>query len=338
MENMKDMKNITMEDIAKHLNISVSTVSRSFTRGDLVNPKTRDKVREICYKLNYRPNLNARAIATRKTNVIGLVARNISLIHEFESFAYDLEKILHENGYTLQIELGHSEPERENKIVESMLDRLVDGIILCSRNYVGSIPAIDILAKTTTPFVVMGHYHDQNISQVVEDYQAAGKAITQHFMSLGYKKIALVTYQQGDPRIRGYELAHKEQNIEMDKDLIYLVSPKMNNLDEVVDDLMSKKINAMFPMHDEMAAIVYRICRQKGIRIPDDLAIAATGHLRNTDLWAPPLTVYRMVQDNFGEAIGSILLDKIQNSSSPTRIIHFGGQIIARGSTVVSGQ
>ncbi len=338
MENMQNMKNITMEDIARHLNISVSTVSRSFTRDDLVSPKTRDKVREICSKLNYRPNLNARAIATRKTNVIGLIARNISLIHEFESFAYNLENILHQNGYTLQIELGHSDPTRENKIVETMLDRLVDGIILCSRNYVGSIPAVEILAKSTTPFVMLGYYHDQNVSQVVEDYQAGGKAITEHLLSLGHKKIALVTYQPGDPRIRGYELAHKEHNQAANPELIYQISPKMDNLDEVIDDLMAKKITAMFPMHDEMAAIVYRVCNQKKIRMPDDLAVACTGHMRNTDLWGPPLTVFRMVQDNFGESIGSILLDKIASDNSPTRIIHFGGQLIARGSTVSSYQ
>ena len=335
---MESTKNITMEDIARQLNISVSTVSRSFTRGDLVNPETRQKVREICRKLNYRPNLNARAIATRKTNVIGLIARNISLIHEFESFAYNLENILHQNGYTLQIELGHSEPERENRIVETMLDRLVDGIILCSRNYVGSIPAVEILAKATTPFVMLGYYHDQNISQVVEDYQAGGKAITEHLLSLGHKKIALVTYQQGDPRIRGYELAHKEHNQAVNPELIYLVSPKMDNLGDVIDDIMAKKVAAMFPMHDEMAAIVYRICHQRKISIPNDLAVASTGHMRNTDLWAPPLTVYRMVQDNFGESIGSILLDKIANNNSPTRIIHFGGQLITRGSTVKSYQ
>lgn len=331
---MENPKNITMEDIARQLNISVSTVSRSFTRSDLVSPKTRQKVQEICGRLNYRPNLNARAIATRKTNVIGLIARNISLIYEFENFAYNLEKILYEHGYTLQIELGHSEPERENKIVETMLDRLVDGIILCSRNYVGSIAAVEMLAGTTTPFVIMGYYHDQNVSQVVEDYQAGGKAITDHLISIGHKKIALITYQDGDPRIKGYELAHKMHNREADPSLIYHISPKMDNLEAVIDDLLRKKITAMFPMHDEMAAIVYRICNRRGINIPNDIAVACTGHMRNTDLWAPSLTVYRIVQDSFGEAIGSILLDKIANSNTPTRIIHFGGQLIARGSTL----
>jgi LacI family transcriptional regulator len=330
---MEENKNITMEDIARQLNISVSTVSRSFTRSDLVNPETRQRVKEICRKLNYRPNLNARAIATRKTHVIGLVARNISLIYEFENFAYNLENLLHENGYTLQIELGHSDPKREVKIVETMLDRLVDGIILCSRSYEDTIEAIELLSRVNVPFVVLGYYHDQKVSQVVEDYLAGGRAITEHFLNLGHRKIALITYQSGDPRIKGYELALKENNVEFDESMIYRISSQMTELEDVVMEIMDRKATAMFAMHDKMASIIYRICRQRNINIPGDISVASTGHMQNTDLWGPPLTVYRMGQDNFGETIGSILLDKIADKNSPTRIVHFGGHLIARGST-----
>jgi LacI family transcriptional regulator len=331
---MDETKNITMEDIARRLDISVSTVSRSFTRSDLVNPETRRRVKDICSKLNYRPNLNARAIATRKTNVIGLVARNISLIYEFETFACNLENTLHKNGYSLQIELGHSNPAREVSIVENMLDRLVDGIIVCSRSYEGKIEAIEMLSRTNVPFVVLGYYHDQKISQVVEDYLAGGRAITEHFINLGHRKIAMITYQQGDPRINGYRLTHKENNIELDESLIYRISPQMTELEDVIADILSRKATALFAMHDEMASIVYRICRRRNINIPNDISVASTGHMQNTDLWGPPLTVYRLGQDNFGEIIGTILLDKIADKDSPTRIVHFGGHMIVRGSTM----
>ncbi|OHB48138.1 MAG: hypothetical protein A2Y10_17665 [Planctomycetes bacterium GWF2_41_51] len=324
---------VTMEAIAQDLDISISTVSRTFTRSHLVNATTRQKIKEYCEKLNYRPNLNARAIATKKTNTIGFLARNISQIQNFEGFAYNLEQILRQNGYSLQIELGHSEPDRENQIVESMLDRLIDGVIVCSRHYTGSIEAVETLRKSLTPFVVLGYYHDQTVNQIVEDLSSGARAITKHLIDFNHSKIALITYQEGDPRISGYKKACREAAIKIDDGLIYRVSPQMGNLDEIIDDLVKKGATALIAMHDQMAAFIYRICHRRKIMIPGDLAIASIACIGETDIWEPPLTVYEVSQEDFASSIGAMLLDKIRDPNAPTRIIHFGGRLIVREST-----
>jgi len=288
MNDLQDTKNITMKEVAQRLNLSVSTISRAFTRSHLVELKTRQKIEDICKKLNYRPNLNARAIATKKTNMVGFIAR----IQNFETFVYNVERMLYQNGYALQIELGHSGPKHESQIVESMLDRHTDGIILCSRHYTDKIEAIEILRNTNTPFVVLGYYHDQTVSQVVEDLHAGSKTVIKHLISHGHSRIAMVTYQEGDPRISGYIQAHMEEGISIDENLIFRISPKMDELEEVINTLIEIKTTAIFAMHDLMASIA---------------------DISKTDIWDPPLTVYEVAQDNFASSIGYIMLEKIKH-------------------------
>lgn len=332
MQHQAELNNITMEDVAKRLNLSVSTVSRAFSRSDLVNTATKQRIEQLCKQLNYRPNLNARAIATRKTNVIGMVSHDISKIEQFEPIAYQLEKIFYQNGYRLQIELGHSDADREKEIIETMLDRKVDGIIFGSRIYSGRLDAVETLIKSGTPFVVMGYYDNPRVSQVAGDFKLAAKTTVSHLIQLGHKKIAFMSYAQGDPRLTGYRQAYIEHGLEPCDDMLAYIDNKMFDIGKKIEQMLSAKATAIFAMHDIVAAQIYRICKQKGIRIPQDLSVAAISTGQQTDIWAPPLTVYQISNDNYAYSLSSILLDKINDELPFTRVVSLGGQLIARES------
>ncbi len=325
--------NITMEYVAKRLNMSVSTVSRAFSRSELVSEDTREKIRQLCQELNYRPNLNARAIACQKTNVVGMIPHNLSKIEQFESLAYNLEQIFHSNGYRLQIELGHSDPEREKGIVESMLDRKVDGIIFGSRVYTGKLDAVETLINSTTPFVIMGYYENEQVSQVAGDFKLAVNALTKHLLDLGHRKIAYLTYAPGDPRIEGHKEAYEGYGLNHSQDLVIKVTPQLSDIREKIDKILSEKFTAILAIHDRVAASIYREFKTMNIRIPEDISVAAVGTGQPSDIWSPPLTVYEMSNDSSAKALSSILLDKINNNSKATRVVMLGGQMIARNST-----
>ncbi|HBG28562.1 MAG: hypothetical protein A2Y10_19965 [Planctomycetes bacterium GWF2_41_51] len=331
---VKAAKTVTMEHVAKELNVSVSTVSRAFSRSYLVTSTTRERIKKYCEKLNYRPNLNARAIAMKKSQNIGFVARDISFMKNFESFAVNLEECLKQKGYRLQIELGHSDPIQENAIVESMLDRLIDGIIICSRHYIGTIEAVETLKNTSVPFVVLGYYHDQLVNQVAEDILSGAKILLKHLIGLKHSRIALITYQEGDPRISAFKQTYQEEGLSFDEGLIFHVSHDMRNLDKVINEILDKKVTALLAINDQMTAIIYRICHRMKIKIPDDLAIASISTCNETDIWNPPLTTYNVYHENYANLIGTILLDKIANPNGPNRIVHFGGELIIRESTL----
>ncbi|MCS7180960.1 MAG: LacI family transcriptional regulator, partial [bacterium] len=124
-------KRVTLKEISKKLNLSVSTISAILNNNPncFASKKTREKVFKVVYELGYKPNLIARSLRKRKTNTIGFIAPILNIGVTLSDIEI-LEELAWEKGYSLIIGYSKSNPEIEEKILEEFYNRNVDGIIL----------------------------------------------------------------------------------------------------------------------------------------------------------------------------------------------------------------
>jgi LacI family transcriptional regulator len=122
---------VTIADVAREAGVSMMTVSRVVNDKDGVSQETRQAIEEVIHKLDYRPNILARGLATQRTGTLGLVVPDISNPF-FSGVARGVEKTAYANSYSILVCNTEEDPQRELDVLELLLEKWVDGLVLCS--------------------------------------------------------------------------------------------------------------------------------------------------------------------------------------------------------------
>ncbi|MFI4912911.1 MAG: LacI family DNA-binding transcriptional regulator [Sedimentisphaeraceae bacterium JB056] len=325
-----------MKDIANRLNISVTTVGRAFSNATDISPATKERIFKLAKELDYRPNLNARALVQQKTSTLGLVICNVSN-PIMEGVIRDVEDSVSKEGYRLNLAISHGEPKRERDIVNDMLCRRIDGVIIHPHCLEGRSEAVESLLETKTPTVVLGNYTHSAVSQVGMDLFTAGYEITSHLLDLGHKKIACINELPGDPRFKGYIKACEERSIIIDDELSYYLPVRARSGIDICRDIIEKKSTAVFAISDALAATILEGFKLLGIKVPDDIALAGCGNDRYSSVMGPSLTSYGFPYHNLPRHLTNFILEKIDYPESTIRSAVLIGKLIPRESTLGIG-
>ena len=179
---------VTMQDIARSLDVSVVTVSKVLRNKGKISVATRQKVLQRAKKLNYQTNWIARSLVTRRTYTIGLLLPDFT--HPFfAEIAKAVAETVRPHGYHVIISYFEENPELEKSEAESLLARQVDGLILASAH--SAAGACDHLQKRNTPFILI----DRPVAGVQAgfvgvDNHAIGLLATNHLIQRGCRRIA----------------------------------------------------------------------------------------------------------------------------------------------------
>lgn len=217
-------KKTTIYDIAKELNITVSTVSRALSNFPAISDATKKAVSETAKKLNYSPNKLASSLKSGKTNTIGVIVPSTE-VHFFASIIHSIEHVLKNNGYRILLYQSNESVENEINGVKTLLEAQVDGIIASMSLETEDISHFSEIISENKPLILFDRVHKNlNVPTItINDYEA-GYLATQHLISQGYKKIALVTtIHQIDifnERLRGYKAALKANKLPLIQDNI----------------------------------------------------------------------------------------------------------------------
>ncbi len=305
---------ITIDDIAKALGISKTTVSRAISGTGRVGEETKQKVLQFIDEHNYKPNIMARALAQQKTYNIGVVwPADYSAVDLpfFQRCITGISEVTSGYGYDIMVSLVTGRDMTGLKrIIEN---HKVDGIIL-TRTLVDDKPA-KFLKSSGIPFVAVGSSDDPDIIYVDNDNYAACKELTSILIAKGMKRLALIGGSTNHvitrTRQSGFMAAFDEAGIQVDPSLIYLNIETTSKVGHILKELMKKNIDGVICMDDNLAGEVISRCRDEHIHIPKDLRLASFYNSSILESAVPSVTSLNFNDKNLGAAAAKKLLDMI---------------------------
>lgn len=275
---MMDNRKLTIDDIARELHISKTTVSRAISGKGRIGQETRDKVLKYIKENNYRPSAIAKGLAQSKTfNISFVMPGDYSIVDLpfYQGFLCGISSVAAKADYDVIISMV-----TENDI--SQLVRLidnhkVDGVILGRTLEVDK--AQEYLKQQEIPFVTAGSSGDREVIQVDNDHRNACRELAMSVFSRGISRVALaggnMKYIVNQNRLAGFHDACGEAGISPDEELIYLNLDKESHVESVVEKLIDQKVECIVCMDDYICGCVLGKLDKEHIRIPEDIKVAS---------------------------------------------------------------
>ncbi|MBE3578676.1 LacI family DNA-binding transcriptional regulator [Caldanaerobacter subterraneus] len=330
---------VTIKDIARLANVSVTTVSRVINnKPEGVSEETRQKILKLVKELGYQPNAIARGLVTKKTKTIGLIIPDISNPF-FPDIARGVEDSAHIYGYNVFLCNTDDNLEKESEYIKALKEKYVDGIIFTS----SSIPKhehIIELVESGIPVVIMDRRVDsENIYGVFLDNYEGGYIATKHLIDLGHEKIGCITgplyTKSAKERLEGYKKALLDSGIKIDEKLIFEGDYKINGgiigAERLLKD--NKDMSAIFACNDLMAYGAYKTIRSFGYKIPDDISVVGFDDIQLSQILEPQLTTIKQPAYDMGLTAARMLIKLIEGKKLKKKIINFRPQLVIRQST-----
>jgi len=325
-------KILTMADIARLAQVSESTVSRALRNNPLINEKTRQKVQQIARDHNYRINESARNLRLRKSHTIAVIMLLDSKSGQAISDPFLLDLLgniadeLAKHGYDLLLSAPRAPgDEWDLSYLES---KRFDGMIIIGEGEHGK--NIDMLADSRKPFVVWGGTTSpgQKYSSVCSDNKKGAWLAVTHLIDTGHRNIIFLgnsKYPEIEQRLEGYKQALAEADIPFDKDmLIPTAFTSQMGYEKIRDILLAGKpsFDAIFTVSDAIAMGSVRQLTEKGLRVPEDVAVSGYDDIPASAFFTPSLTTVRQDTTEAGHHLVNCLMDQMAGEDAKSVILN----------------
>lgn len=328
---------VTMDDVARHAGVAGSTVSHVLNGTRTVAPSTRARVEAAVSELGYRQNVVARALAAGRTNTIGLAMSGLTNQY-FGSLMQAIERRVADAGYMLLIGDTHDDVAMERRVVDSLLARRVDGLIVAPA--VGSdIDNLPVVASSGTPMVLIDRSAPGDFTQVVPENTQSAAHLTRHLLELGHRRIAVVTGLPGlassSERYTGYVEALTDFGVAIDPHLVLQGDSNADAAERVVSELFADpagRPTALVVMNNAMTIGTLKALRGLGLDIPSDVALTAFDDFEWADLFQPRLTTMAQDLETMGSRAVESLLSRIAGDDAPRELVRIPTQFKHRNS------
>lgn len=309
--------NITIYDVAREANVSMATVSRVVNGNPNVKPTTRKKVLATIERLGYRPNAVARGLASKKTTTVGAIIPDISNIF-FAELARGIEDIATMYKYNIILSNSDSNKEKELELINTMLEKQVDGILFMGGNI--SEAHIQQFKTASIPVVLAATYDStEEIPSVNIDYELAAYEATKELIANNNNEQPALVAGADDLvvnhlKYNGYIRALKEANIEVNQAFIIKGDYTYNGGIKAVDQLLQldKLPSSVFVTFDEIAIGVIHGFQDKGYKVPDDIQVFGFDNTKLAKMVRPTLSTVVQPMYDIG-AVAMRLLTKYMN-------------------------
>ncbi len=310
---------VTIKDIARELGISPSTVSRALKDHPDISVSTKKAVNELAEKLNYQPNIVALNLRQKKTNTLGVIIPEI--VHFFFSTVISgIEDVAYTAGYNVILAQSNESYQRELTDMKALFNSRVDGMLLSISRETTNFDHIESIISKGVPIVFYDRMYDSPTSSkvIVDDYVGAKEAVT-HLIEQGCKRIG---HLNGAPnllisidRFRGYTDALTENGLEVYDNLV--VSTSSGTFEEgkkATHKLLSQSVlpDAIFANNDPMAMGAMMAIKEKGLKIPEDIAIVGFSNWFIGEMMEPSLTTVDQPGFEMGQEAARLLIRQIE--------------------------
>jgi len=284
----------SIKDVARLAGVSVSTVSRVLGGTGPVDEDTRRKVDKAIAVIDYRPNLLAQGLRSKKGNVIGLVVPESP--HEtFASFVEHTERACAALGYNLVVGNTSGQPDVEATFIDSLLRRHVDGIIFSRVSDRSQV--LNIIEKWNTPAVTIDRAVDrENVPTIVIDNFRAGQIAAKHLISLGHLRFGVITGPQdiaiSRERLKGFVSTVEQHGLTLMARNIFEGDFKFESGLAAGQAFVDRNldITALWGENDLMAIGAMNVLLRSGLRVPGDVSVMGMDDANIARMIVPALT------------------------------------------------
>lgn len=332
------MRAVTIADVAKHANVSKSTVSQYLNkRFDYMGESTKKRIEEAIKELDYRPNIVARSLKQKSTSTIGVIVANI--LHAFSTQVIRaIEDMCHDSDFHIIVCNADDNPVKEKKYIEMLRAKQVDGIILLPTG--DNTALYNEMVNEEYPIVFVDRTVPKvPIPSVLLDNEKAAELGVQHLIDQGYSQIGIITnvIRNVTPRmerISGYKKTLQKNSILINEK--YIKSLEVSKIQEGLKEMLSLENppQAILAGNDLTLIEILKYVKENNLTIPSDVAIIGIDDVSFANLYEPGLTIVAQPAFEIGKKAAEILLKKIQQKEFKDKhlVYRFEPTLIVRGS------
>jgi DNA-binding LacI/PurR family transcriptional regulator len=332
-------RKITINDIARELKISKSTVSRALRDSHDINPETKKRVQEFAEKKDYQPNQMAQSLRSRSTKTIGVIVPAYNI--PFYSIAIcGIQDYAMKMGYNLMICHSNEQYETEIKNVNALVNANVEGIIISVARDTEKNEHIRKLKRKGIPLVLFNRVIEdfKAAKVVVNDYYGALNMVT-YLTSTGCRKIVHITGPNNlvlsNNRKHGYFDAMKNAGLIVDERMVvegdFTIGSGVTCTKKLLDEVSG--IDAIFAVCDAVAFGAMKVLKERGIKIPDEISVAGFTNEPMAELVEPALTTVKQPIYEIGETAAKLLFSQLNDPELPAELCVLDTLIEIREST-----
>ncbi|SDX12851.1 transcriptional regulator, LacI family [Arthrobacter sp. cf158] len=332
------MLRATVKDVARRAGVSPKTVSNVMNGIVPVSGPTRERVEQAMAELDYVPNLSARGLRNGRSGVIGLALPDLATPFSAE-VAHHIVEVAHQQGWSVQIEETGSDPQREQELMTRARSNLIDGLIL---NPVVLDESAVKVGVALPPVVLLGEVSQQLADRVFVDSFAAAREMTLALARSGRRRIAVLGTTQGRgsaaaiQRTQGYEDALKILGLPRDESLLipcekWTPETAATALGAFLDK--NPVPEALFCFTDSMAIGALSVLWKRGLRVPEDIAVAGFDDIADGRYAVPSLTTVSFDKRTIAREALRLLTERMGDRGSAQRVVSVDFSIVERDST-----
>lgn len=332
-------KQVTIKDLARTLNISVTTVSRAIRNAPDINPNTRKAVMELAESLNYEPNYIAQSLVKKQTKIIGVIVPSIQSNY-FSLALSGMTDVATEHDYYLMICQSNETAELELSNIKKLVSCHVDGLLISISKETKDTEEFERISARGIPIVMFDRILPGFCCSkvIVDEYEGAFRAV-EHLIKKGCKRIAHIAGPKdlsvSNNRKNGYLDALKKHQLPVDESMIIHCNSFEDDALKSIRKLVKRgnKPDGIFFINDLSAITAIKYLRRQGIRVPEDIKLVGFNNDPVSEVVEPSLTTVMQPGYEVGKLSMGILIDEIRDNISGTETILLRTRLIERNSS-----
>lgn len=334
------MKHYTIKDIARKLNVSISTVSRAFNDKYDIKKETKELILKTAKDMGYTPNPIARKLSQKCSLNIGVVVPEF--INEYYSeIVVALQEFLTSKGYQVLVMQSDENEKQELTNVQTLIDNMVDGLIVAPASDNKNLEYYQDRIKEGYPIVFLNRIEESvPVSKVVFNNVKWSFFATEHLIRQGYEKIYhLSGYENlsvSKERIEGFKKAMNKHKFPKKSHKIIETGLLAKEGMAAIEDLIFHQDipDAFFCVNDMVALGAIKKLKDNGYNVPEDVAFVGFTETRMAELVTPQLSSVKQPTYDMAKQAGELLLKRIGNGNAPIETIVMNGEFNIRKSSI----
>ncbi len=323
-----------IKDVAELAGVSPALVSFALNAKPYVGKSARERIERAVSQLGYRPNIVAQSLRKRRTGIIGLVLSDIANPF-FPEIARGIEETARKHGFNVILSNTDADPTQEKNSIEILLSRQIDGLIITSAR---STDNLNEYLREDCPVVLVNRDPFPGMFDFVgiDNVSSARKAV-HHLAELGHRKIAFVEGESASPasfgRYEGYKVALKKMGISLSEKYVRIGHLKYEGGYRAMNSFWedSSRPTAIFCANDMMALGVIDACADRGIRVPQDVAVVGFDDMWVASLKNVQLTTIHQPRYEMGAKAVELMMERIMGKREEIRRVMLPAELVVRG-------
>lgn len=338
---MEEKKMVSIREVAEQAGVSLGTVSNVLNRPEMVAEATRQRVEKVIKELGFVRNASAHQLRAGHSHYLGLVVLDVTNPF-FTEVARGVEDAANAAGYIVILCNSDSSPGKENRYLRVLEEQRPAGILITPVQ--NDVSYLQHLRQQGIAVVLLDRLsRARGLCSVAVDDVLGGALATRHLLELGHRRIAFVsgplTMRQCAERRQGMRRATREAGLDPDKVTSEIAATAQNAAagEQCVETLLQQepRPTAVFCANDLLALGLMRGLHQRGIRVPDDIALVGYDDVEFASVLSPALTSIRQPKYELGRAAAELLLDEIESKTAHEhRQVVYTPELLVRASTV----